>query len=123
MGLAAYLGHAEVVGYLIESGADVNAVATNGTGFTALTGAVSHKHVRVAEILLAHGADAKHRYEGGSSPLIEAAFNGHEEMVKLLLAHGADPSARTQDGKTALTLAFKKGHQDVVALLREHGAK
>src|SRR5213594_4881221 len=42
MGLAAYLGHRDIVEYLLSKGADVNFAAPS-TGFTALTGAVSQR--------------------------------------------------------------------------------
>src|SRR5207247_11161104 len=49
MGLAAYLGHEEVVEYLISKGADVN-VMTPAAGFQALTGAVAQRSVRHAVV-------------------------------------------------------------------------
>ena len=39
--LTAVFGHLEVAEYLFAKGADINAVATNGTGYNALTGAVA----------------------------------------------------------------------------------
>src|SRR5258708_37952109 len=42
--LAAVFGHREVAEYLFSKGADVNAAATNGTGYNELTGAVSSGH-------------------------------------------------------------------------------
>jgi len=39
--LTTVFGHLEVAEYLFAKGADVNAVATNGTGYNALTGAVA----------------------------------------------------------------------------------
>src|SRR5208283_5421294 len=39
--LAAVFGHLDVARYLAEQGADVNAPATNGSGYNALTGAVA----------------------------------------------------------------------------------
>ena len=58
-------------------GADVNAVARNGTGFTYLTGVVSRMHKVIAELLLSKGANVNHRYEAGFSPLMIAAENEH----------------------------------------------
>jgi len=51
MALAAAFGHEDVVRYLHGAGADVNAVATNGTGYTALTGAVAGSHASLAKWL------------------------------------------------------------------------
>src|SRR5258708_24115172 len=58
LALAAAFGHEDVVRYLHGVGADVNAVATNGTGYTALTGAVASSHSSLAKWLPENGADA-----------------------------------------------------------------
>ena len=75
--LAAAFGHWPVARYLFEKGANVNAAATNGTGYTALTGAVASGHRAIAAWLLENGADANYRYGPGYSPLLTAAANGH----------------------------------------------
>ena len=116
--LAAVFGHLGVVRYLLSQGADVNAVSTNGTGYTALTGAVASGHTGIVEWLLEHGANANYRYAAGYSPLLTAAANGHLEIAKLLLAHGADVRAVTNDGKTAVMLATERNHPEVSAHLR-----
>lgn len=116
--LAAVFGHAEVAQYLVAQGADVNAVATNGSGYTALTGAVAGGHTETVKWLLEKGADANHRYGPDYPPLLAGAANGHLEIVKLLLQHGADPLAKTDDGQTALTLAEARGHTHVAEFFR-----
>ena len=97
-------------------------LATNGTGYNALTGAVTSGHEEIAIWLLENGADANYRYGPGYTPLLAAAANGHLEIVKDLLAHGADIHAKTNDGKTALTIAEERRHPEVAALLRSRGA-
>ena len=120
--LAAFLGHREVVEYLAAHGADINAVATNGSGYNALTGAVTGGHTAVVRWLLEHGADANYRYSAGYSPLLTAAANGRLDIAKLLLAHGADPHASTNDGKTPLSLAKERNHPEVAALFQARAA-
>jgi uncharacterized protein len=116
--LSAFLGHLAVTEYLVEQGAGINAISTNGSGYTALTGAVASGQTEVVGYLLSHGANANYRYGLGYSPLLTAAANGHLAIVKLLLAHGADPHAHTDDHQDALALAESRGHQEVTALLR-----
>jgi len=116
--LAAVFGHLEVVGYLASRGADIHAVSNNGTGYTALTGAVAGGHIVIVDWLLEQGADPNYRYAAGYSPLLTAAANGRLEIVKLLLAHGADPLAATDDGKTALALAAERNHSEVAAVFQ-----
>jgi uncharacterized protein len=120
--LAAFLGHLEVVEYLVSRGADINAAATNGSGYNALTGAVTSGHAAVVQWLLEHGANANYRYSAGYSPLLTAAANGRLDIAKLLLAHGADPHATTTDGKSALALANERNHPEVAALFQARAA-
>lgn len=116
--LAAFLGHLEVVQYLVAQGADINAPATNGSGYNALTGAVTSGHAAVVQWLLQHGANANYRYSGGYSPLLTAAANGRLDIAKLLLAHGADPHATTNDGKSPLSITKERNHPEVAALFQ-----
>jgi ankyrin repeat protein len=116
--LAAVFGHLPVVHYLLENGADLNAVAINGTGYNALTGAVASGHSEIVAWLLAHGADANYRYGVGYSPSITAAANGHLGILKNLVEHGADLTALTNDGKTALDFAQERTHPEVAAFIQ-----
>jgi ankyrin repeat protein len=120
--LAAVFGHREVAEYLFSKGADMNAVATNGTDYNALTGAVASGHTQIAGWLLKNGANANYRYGAGYSPLITAAANGHLEIVKMLLGHGADLHAKTDDGKTALSFAQERDHAAVAEFLHSRDA-
>lgn len=120
--LAAFLGHLEVVQYLAARGADINAPATNGSGYSALTGAVTSGHAAVVQWLLEHGANPNYRYSGNYSPLLTAAANGRLDIAKLLLAHGADLHATTNDGKSALDLAKERNHPQVAALFQARSA-
>lgn len=120
--LAAFLGQLEIVQYLAAHGADINAAATNGSGYNALTGAVTSGHAAVVQWLLEHGANANYRYSAGYSPLLTAAANGRLDIAKLLLAHGADPHATTNDGKTPLSLANERNHPEVAALFQARAA-
>ncbi len=119
--LAAAFGHEAVARYLHDKGADINAVATNGTGYTALTGAVANSHASIARWLAESGANVNYRYAQGHSPLLEAAANGNLEIVKMLLAHGADLHARTDGGKNALQFAEERNHREAADYLRGLG--
>jgi uncharacterized protein len=122
LALGAAFGNLPVVQCLFQKGASVNAAATNGTGYNALTGAVTSGHQEIAAWLLEKGADPNYRYGPGYSPLLAAAANGHLEIVKTLLQHGADLHAKTSDGKTALALAEGRKHSEVADFLRSRGA-
>jgi ankyrin repeat protein len=118
--LAAAFGHEDVARYLHEKGAEMNALATNGTGYNARRLA-RRRHSSIAKWLVENGADVNYRYAQGHSPFLEAAANGNLEIVKLLVAHGADVHSRTDAGKSALNFAQEKGHQELVEYLQSLG--
>ncbi|HEV8595421.1 MAG TPA: ankyrin repeat domain-containing protein [Thermoplasmata archaeon] len=123
LGLAAFMGRADVVAFLLANGADLN-FAAPGLGFTALTGAVNSSHPEVVKILVKAGADPNYLYEeGAASVMATAAANGNVEIVRTLLDAGADPNVPTKDGKTPLAWAVEKGHHEVAEMLRRHGAR
>jgi ankyrin repeat protein len=119
--LAAAFGHFPIVKYLFEKGADLTAAATNGTGYNALTGAVTGGREEIAIWLLENGADANYRYGPGYTPLLAAAASGHLNIVKDLLVHGADVYAKANDGKSAVVIAEERKHPEVAQYLRSRG--
>jgi len=123
LGLAAYMGHGDVVTYLISKRADVNQIGRNPAKFTALTGAVASGHRAVVKILLEAGADPNYWYAGGYTPVLEAAAHGDVRLLELLVAHGGDVTAETEQGKTAVALALEGKHPVAADWLRKHGTK
>lgn len=121
LALAAVFGHLEVARYLYTKSGDLNAVATNGSGYTALTGAVASGQVETAKWLLDNGAAPNYSYANGYTPLLTAAANGHLEILKALLDRGADLHAKTTDGKNALAYAEERGHKEVASFLLQRG--
>jgi len=119
--LAAFFGNLEIAKYLHVKGADINAVATNASGYNALTGAVTSGHTEIVKWLLKIGAEPNYRYSNNYSPLLNAAANGHLEILKLLQARGADLHAKTSDGKNALAYAEEHKHAAVAEYLRAQG--
>jgi len=119
--LAAVFGNLEITKYLHAKGADINAAATNGSGYNALSGAVTSGHTEIVKWLLENGAEPNYRYSNDYSPLLNAAANGHLEILKLLQACGADLHARTSDGKNALGYAEERKHTAIAEYLRAQG--
>ena len=116
--LACFFGHLDTARFLADKGADIHAAATNGSGYNALTAAVTAGHTEIVKYLLKRGLDPNYRYGPGYSPLLAAAANGHLEILQLLLAHGADPSVTTSDGKSAVALANERKHSHVAEFLK-----
>jgi ankyrin repeat protein len=118
LGLAAFFNHPEVVRFLLERGAPVDAVARNERiQTTALQAAAASSDVESARLLLDAGASPNVSESGGFTPLHAAAANGDDELAALLLERGADRSARAADGKSAADLAREQGHDDLAAKL------
>jgi uncharacterized protein len=116
--LASFFGHIDVARYLAAQGADLDAAASNGSGYNSLTASVAAGHTEIVAWLLENGVSANYRYGPGYTPLLTAAANGRLDVVKLLLAHGADPTAKTDDGHSAADLAEQRKHPDLAAYLR-----
>ncbi|MGV0341474.1 ankyrin repeat domain-containing protein [Corynebacterium mastitidis] len=77
--LAAYAGHADLVGALIERGADVNRL--NDRGQSPLAGAIFKKEDAVVEALLAAHADL---HRGQPTAVDTARMFGREDLVDRL---------------------------------------
>ena len=117
---AAHGDDRSAVAALIEQGANVDAVA--GDGSTALAWAAIRGNSAVAELLLAGGADPDLANAFGISPVSLAIENGAPDLAKLLLRHGADPNVERENGETPLMTAARLGQVDLMRLLLEGGA-
>ena len=95
--LAASEGHFNLTSFLLDNGADVNAV--NKLRFSPLMMAVANNGtVRIIETLLERGADWYiFSSDKGRNALFLAALNGKADIVKLLLDEGMD----LEDGRDA----------------------
>jgi ankyrin repeat protein len=88
---AANFEHLNVVKFLVEHGANVNAAATLGgyTGYTALIYASERGHVNVVKYLIKHGANINAKKKNGDTALSLAENNGHTEVARILREAGA----------------------------------
>lgn len=114
-------GEREQALFMLESGADVNALLPDGS--TALLYAAYLGDTDLVAALLKAGADANVRNEFGSFALTEAAQAGSAKIVQLLLEHGADPNLGNAEGETALMVAARSGSLEAAELLLKHGAE
>lgn len=126
---ASYSGDVEKIHELLEGGTNANGELDHG--LTPLHWAATRGHKRVAEMLLAHGADPNvdrtdaHCDFAVGTPLHCAAYNGHVDIVRLLMANGADINYKTVVGYswgTALHEAARGGQNEIVELLIIEGA-
>lgn len=118
---AAFMGYREVVEWLLNEGAQLE--ATDKEGYTALYFAAQEGRDKVVQFLLSKGANVKAAQINGSTSLHIAADRGHTEVVKILLSEGADTEVINEDGHNPLHLAADRGHVEVVEWLLSQGAQ
>ncbi len=116
---AAFFAQPETARLLVDHDADVHAVSPTFGNVTPLHSAAAGASAEIVHLLLAAGADANARQNGGFTALHAAAQNGDAAMARDLLEHGAEVDPLTEDGRSALAIAEEQGHDEVAALLRE----
>lgn len=126
--LAAEAGHHQIVGALLQAGAQPNTPVVDGNppfDRTALHLAAANGHHEAAGVLLAHGAavDAQTRaWDGpGETPLSMAAEAGHAAVIAVLAEAGAELTGPA-DSARPLTTAAGAGHGAAVRQLIQRGA-
>ncbi len=94
---AAFFAQPETASLLVDHGADVHTVSTTFGNVTPLHSAAAGGSAEIVHLVLAAGADANARQNGGFTALHAAAQNGDAAMTRDLLDHGAevDPRPRT----------------------------
>ena len=120
---AARRGDAKAVHSLL-SGDSVNIAAQDlDNEATALHYAVHGRHVDIAEVLLAHGANPNAPDADGRTALHHAAAAGSDQLIHLLLANNANPTLKDNLGRTAADIASYRGYKNVAAMMRPDGRK
>lgn len=115
--LASFFGGYETAQFLIEQGADVNAVSLNKQNNTPIHAATAGRKYPLVKLLLEHQSDPNVKQNGGWTPLIQAVHNFDKAMIELLLNHGANPHLTNETGQTAINIAVEKEYEDIVELL------
>lgn len=109
--IAAEEGRLEVVEFLIDSGANLN--ACNDHDYTALHGAAFHGHQPIVELLLKNGANANIKDSTGSTPLLLSISRGYCLIAEKLISCGAHV-----EKLKLLGIAERKGLTDIVNILK-----
>jgi ankyrin repeat protein len=117
LGLACYFGHEDIVRFLVQAGADVEAPSKNAMMVRAIHAAAARRASGIIRFLLEHGADPDAQQQQGFVALHSAAQSGDEATVAVLLDAGANTSAATASGKTPADLAQEAGHVALAARL------
>lgn len=109
---AARAGSVDCVAMLLRSTSDPS--LTSAGGDTALSAAVAHGHLRVATMLVEHGASAATRNARGQTPLFPAAT---VDIGRFLVEHKCDPCVCDNSGQTSLFNAAKNAQAELVEFL------
>ncbi|MCK4292302.1 MAG: ankyrin repeat domain-containing protein, partial [Planctomycetes bacterium] len=118
--------HKEVILFLIDNGADVNARTADGRF------PLTYAETEIAELLIAKGANVRLKDKTGQTLLHWAAnrndYQGDIELVKLFLSHGADVNAKGYsncvgwEGWTPFHVACRNGNKTIVEMFISSGA-
>ena len=88
-------GSAPMVELLINAGADVNGVKSNGT--TPLMEAAASGSAEAVKVLLDHGANANAKETAhGQTALMFAAALNRDAVIRVLMSHNADPKVQSE---------------------------
>jgi len=117
LSLACYFGKEKIATYLIEQGADIGLVATNGSKIQALHAAVAKNDYNICALLVAQGADVNAPQVQGVRPLHSAVHKGNLSIVELLVQKGADIHAAMDNGDTPKSIAKRENQKEVLAYL------
>lgn len=114
--VACAAGNTDIVGCLLEAGADRN--ARDADGITPLLEAARHGRTEVLARLAAARPDVAAVDAHGRNALVLAAGSeAHPDCLRQLLAMGVDAGQRDQDGRRALEHALGAGRWPLVAVL------
>ncbi|XP_067623254.1 uncharacterized protein [Eurosta solidaginis] len=113
---AAECGYLELVNFLLQNKADVN--ARNDRDWTPLHAAALNGHLEIVNALILKGANVNASVIDGCTPLHYAIENGHEKVANILLKHGANANVVDKTyNNTPLHYAAKDGHEKIVKAL------
>jgi hypothetical protein len=114
--LAARQGETDICRLLLDSGCDLDAVASDRDN-TALMDAAAGGNAELASMLISRGARLEQKSKNEQTALMLAVGIGNARIARLLLDAGADPGAKDVLGMSAALYAKVLGHKDILEML------
>lgn len=118
--IAAFEGHVDVIGKLLQNGAHVD--ASNGIGQTPLMLAAANGQTKAVRLLLNRKADVRAKNAYGATALHQATIYDSGDLVKELIRYGARTSATDINDNTPLHWAVRGNKIESVHTLLQHEA-
>ena len=112
-------GNYELLNYLIDKGADINAATPNKTNVLMLS--AYGGNLDVVKRLLDLGLDINERNDYGAAVITYAAYRGHLDIVEYLIEQGADYHIFSHSGESPLSWAIVARRFEVADFLLEKG--
>jgi ankyrin repeat protein len=85
--IAAYFGREGIAGRLLEAGANINALSSDGkTALIVACDEMKHRNNALIRLLISRGADVNVQDESGGSALYNAARVGNARVIRMLVA-------------------------------------
>ena len=106
----------EIVLFLLDKGADVNAVNEHGRSLLHYA-AGPDQNVTITQQLLRDNANIESHDQQGQTPLCAAAFHSNHAVCRTLLHYGASVKSLEKDGWTALHYLAMRGNPDFMQRL------
>ena len=121
--IAALIGYAALLDYLLDRGGDEGLHRADSWGYTPLSWACDYGDISLVDRLLKAGAEINHPAEnGGPSALWAAAFCSHTEVVQHLLEREAEVNWENSERGTPLYVSASMNSAEIVRMLLKNGA-
>jgi ankyrin repeat protein len=119
--MAAYFGFDDVLDFFCEKNPSIiHFPSTNGV--SALSFAISNRHLSTVKYLLEAGADVNIPDHEGKSPLWYAINTENIEIIQCLIQYDVDVNPKKNTQYSPLELAIRKGLFDIAKILVDAGA-
>jgi ankyrin repeat protein len=106
----------EMISFLLERGANINALLNNRQ--SPLHWAVASNILEKVKLLVVSGADIDIKDDAGQTPLYLAVSRNYINISQSLIDYGADIKTKDNEGTTLVEIANRKQHKELEIFLQ-----